>query len=76
MSLKNNKTAAIEVTLIDQVPLSTVDEMEVEVDELSGGSLNKETGVVEWKLTLKPGEQIKKKLAYKVKIPKDQSVNL
>ncbi len=76
LSLKNNKTAAIEVTLIDQVPLSTVDEMEVEVDELSGGSLNKETGVVEWKLTLKPGEQIKKKLAYKVKIPKDQSVNL
>ena len=45
LSLKNNKTAAIEVTLIDQVPLSTVDEMEVEVDELSGGSLNKETGL-------------------------------
>jgi uncharacterized protein (TIGR02231 family) len=76
LNLKNNKTTAIDVTLIDQIPLSTVDEMEIEVDELTGGTLNKETGIVEWKLTLKPGEQIKKKLTYKVKIPKDQSVNL
>nr|MBP9195324.1 DUF4139 domain-containing protein [Saprospiraceae bacterium] len=76
ISIKNNKTTAIEVTLTDQVPLATDANMEVEIDELSGGSLNKETGMVEWKLTLKPGEQVKKKLAYKVKIPKDKSITL
>lgn len=76
ISIKNNKTTAIEVTLTDQVPLATDANMEVEIDDLSGGSLNKETGIVEWKLTLKPGEQVKKKLAYKVKIPKDKSITL
>ncbi|HRG65435.1 MAG TPA: DUF4139 domain-containing protein, partial [Saprospiraceae bacterium] len=76
ISIKNNKTTAIEVTLTDQVPLATDANMEVEIDELSGGRLNKETGMVEWKLTLKPGEQVKKKLAYKVKIPKDKSITL
>ncbi len=76
LSIKNNKTTAIEVTLIDQIPLSTSDDIEVEVDDLSGGKLDAQTGIVEWKLSLKPGEQIKKKLTYKVKIPKDQSVNL
>lgn len=76
ISLKNNKPQAIEVVLRDQIPLSTDSEMEIETDELSGGKLNKETGIVEWKLKLQPGEQVKKKFSYTVKIPKDKRINL
>lgn len=76
INVKNNKPDAIEIVIVDQIPLSTDAEMIVDVDELSGGKLNKETGIIEWKLKLKSGEQIKKRLAYTVKIPKEKRINL
>ena len=76
ITIRNNKPNAVEVTMNDQVPLSSDSQMEVEVEELSGGKLNKETGIVEWKLSLKPGEQIKKRIIYSVRIPKDKKVSL
>lgn len=76
INVKNNKPETIEIVLVDQIPLSTDAEMIVEVDELSGGKLNKDTGIIEWKLKLKSGEQIKKRLAYTIKIPKEKRINL
>lgn len=76
ITIKNNKPNTVEITLYDQIPLSSDSQMEVETEELSGGKLNKETGIVEWKLTLKPGEQIKKRIIYSVKLPKDKRINL
>jgi uncharacterized protein (TIGR02231 family) len=75
ITLKNNKPSEIEVVLKDQIPIATDATMEVEAEELSGGKLNKETGIVEWTIKLKPGEQIKKKIGYSVKIPKDKKVD-
>lgn len=76
INVKNNKPDATEIVLFDQIPLSTDAEMIIEVDELSGGKLNSETGIVEWELKLKSGEQIKKRLAYTIKIPKGKRINL
>lgn len=76
INVKNNKPDATEIVLFDQIPLSTDSEMIIEVDELSGGKLNSETGIVEWELKLKSGEQIKKRLAYTIKIPKGKRINL
>jgi uncharacterized protein (TIGR02231 family) len=76
ITLKNNKPTSVDVVLNDQIPISTDSEMEIEAEELSGGKLNKETGIIEWKLKMKPGEQVKKRLAYTVKIPKDKKVSL
>ncbi|HRQ30221.1 MAG TPA: DUF4139 domain-containing protein [Saprospiraceae bacterium] len=76
ITIRNNKTVEAEILLQDQIPLSTDGEMTVEADELSGGKLNKETGVVEWNLKLKPGESVKKVIAYTIKIPKDKQVVL
>lgn len=76
INVKNNKPDATEIVLFDQIPLSTDAEMVIEVDELSGGKLNSETGIVEWELKLKSGEQIKKRLAYTIKIPKGKRINL
>jgi uncharacterized protein (TIGR02231 family) len=76
INIKNNKPDAIDIVLIDQIPLSTDAEMLVEADELSGGKLNNETGLIEWKIKIKPGEQIKKRLSYTIKIPKEKIINL
>lgn len=76
ITIRNNKTVEAEILLQDQIPLSTDGEMTVEADELSGGKLNAETGIVEWNLKLKPGESVKKVIAYTIKIPKDKQVVL
>ena len=76
LTIKNNKPNVVEIILYDQIPLSSDSQMEIETEEISGGKLNKETGIVEWKINLKPGEQIKKRIIYSVKIPKDKKIIL
>jgi hypothetical protein len=59
----------------DQLPVSQEKDIEVKAIELSGGDLNKETGKIVWKTQLKGGEQIKKRLSFSVKHPKDKTVS-
>ncbi len=72
--VKNNKTKEINVILKDQYPLSNVKEIEVELTDDDGAAINTEVGVLTWKVTLKPGESIKKRFSYTVKYPKDKRI--
>ena len=76
IQVKNNKTTPIDIIVQDRIPLSTDSDMEIEVKELNGGKLSPGSGIVEWTATLRPGEQLKKRLAYVVRIPKDRKVQL
>jgi uncharacterized protein (TIGR02231 family) len=72
--VKNNKTTDINLILKDQYPLSNVKEMEVELLDDGGASINNELGVLTWKLNLKPGESKKLRFSYTVKYPKDKKI--
>ena len=61
--------------LKDQFPVSTNKEIEVEILETSGGSLNSENGVVSWKVDLAAGESKKLRISYSLKFPKDKIIN-
>jgi uncharacterized protein (TIGR02231 family) len=74
--IKNNKQGPIKLDLLDQLPIMTDASMELEIEEISGAQYNKETGELSWNLTVKPGEQITKKIMYSVKIPKDKMIKL
>ncbi len=74
ITVRNNKTSNINIVLYDQIPVSTVKEIQVEDTELSGGKLNKDTGEVNWKLEIKPKESKELKIGYTVKYPKDKTV--
>ena len=74
ISVKNGKKEAVTMILYDQVPLSNQKEIEVKIDEMSGAQYNSETGEIKWTLTLAPGETVKKRLAFKVKYPKDKQI--
>ncbi|MBS2212490.1 mucoidy inhibitor MuiA family protein [Carboxylicivirga mesophila] len=69
-TIRNNKNQAINLIVLDQIPVSTLEEIEVKIDELSKGLLNKDTGEVSWELSLAPTEQTKLQLKYTVKYPK------
>ncbi len=72
--VKNNKLTDINMLLKDQFPLSNIREIEVKLEDDGGAMVNTETGVMTWKLTLKPGESQKIRFTYSVKYPKDKKI--
>jgi hypothetical protein len=70
ITVKNNKNQKINMFIVDQIPVSTLEEIEVDVQKLSGANHNKETGEVNWKFTLDPNEKKEFDLRYAVKYPK------
>ncbi|CAA9195409.1 hypothetical protein FLA105534_00637 [Flavobacterium bizetiae] len=76
ITVRNNKKEAVELLLKDQYPLSTNKEIEVELLQSDGAKVNTETGILTWQLQLKPNENKKFRISYRVKYPKDQNLNL
>lgn len=70
--VRNNKNSDIKITLFDQVPISTIKEIQVENLELSGAEFDENTGKVNWTFELKPKELKKVTLRYSVKYPKNK----
>ncbi len=72
--VKNNKLTDVNLLLKDQYPLSTIKEVEVKLEEDGAAMVNPETGVLTWKIDLKPGESKKVRFTYSVKYPKDKKI--
>lgn len=60
--------------VLDQVPVSAAEEIEVDVQQTSEAGLNHETGEVKWKFSLNPAEKKEFLLRYTVKYPKSKSL--
>ncbi len=69
-TVKNNKNQAINMIILDQVPVSTIEEIEVNVQNISGAKQNSETGEIKWEFELKPNDKKEFELKYSVKYPK------
>ena len=74
-TIRNNKKEGLTITIEDQVPIKTDESMKVTNGELTGGNLIEETGIISWKIEIKPGETKKIRLGYKVKYPKDKIIS-
>lgn len=72
--VKNNKLTDVNLLLKDQFPLSTIKEVEIKLDDEGGAMVNAETGVLTWKIDLKPGESKKVRFSYTVRYPKDKKI--
>jgi len=76
LSVKNNKAQGIRISVFDQIPVSTLEEIEVKADNISSGKLDPETGIVEWNFQLKPAEKKELDLKYSVRYPKNQTLTI
>jgi uncharacterized protein (TIGR02231 family) len=72
--IRNNKNAAIDIEILDQIPLSQRKEIEVELVDKSGAEYLPEFGKLLWNLTVKPNETKKVRLAYSIKYPEGKNV--
>ena len=76
ITVRNNKRQPIAMAVLDQIPVSTVSEIEVTPEKLSNGVLNKETGEVKWIFTLSPAQKTEFELFYKVRYPKEKNLTV
>lgn len=76
ISIRNNRTIPVTLTLEDQLPISTLKEITVEPIDISTANYNEETGVLQWKLNLENRESKKVSFKYSVKYPKTKVLYL
>lgn len=76
IEVQNNKSSAIQLIIQDQVPMTTNNDITIELLEKDGARELPGNGILEWDYKLKAGENKKLEFSYKVKHPKDQQINL
>lgn len=76
VSSRNNKGVPITLTIQDQVPLSTQQDIEVSVEEMSGAAYDKDRGFLSWRMELRSGETQQRTLRYTVRYPKNRRIIL
>ena len=76
LDIKNRKGQAINLTVQDQVPISTSSDITIEKQDISKAQLDEATGILTWEMLLQPNEQKKLSLKYQVKYPKNRPVNI
>jgi len=74
INIRNNKNADIELVVMDQIPISTISEIEVKLLESGEAKLEESTGFLTWKMNLKPQEKKKIEFKFSVKYPKDKKI--
>ena len=76
ITVKNNMDINLTMDLFDQIPISQESDITVSVDEISEALMSEETGILIWKVRLKPGEQKKYKVSFTIKYPKDKNIQV
>ena len=74
ISVRNNNKNAILISVVDQIPLSSNKEIEIEIENISGAHYSKDSGKLVWDLEIAGGATKKLKLVYSVKYPKEKKI--
>lgn len=76
ISVRNKKAEEINITVMDQIPVSANSDIEVELLESTGGNLDKKTGKITWDLKIPASSSKEFILKYEVKYPKNEKLIL
>ncbi len=76
VSVRNTKSTPVQIDLLDQIPVSTNKDIEVEIIEISEAKHDIVNGYLEWEVELAPGETKSYEIKYSVQFPKDKRINL
>ncbi|HZK64786.1 MAG TPA: DUF4139 domain-containing protein [Puia sp.] len=76
ISVRNSKRMPVNISLVDQVPISTTREISVEEVKSAEARIDKESGMATWTISLEAGQEKKLEISYNVKYAKDRRVML
>lgn len=75
VQLLNNHNRKIQVTITDQIPLSTHSDIKIEPQLGERSSYDAETGKVVWTWKIEPGKRESEEIGYQISYPKDKKLN-
>lgn len=75
INIRNTKSEAISISVEDQLPLSTNEDIKVNRMNLSEGKVNEDTGLISWALTIEPGKTKTLLLEFEIEYPKGRRIN-
>ena len=76
IKIRNKKRQAIDLVVVDQIPLSTSDQVEVKLDKAKRAKYDEKTGELKWELELAPNSSEEMGFQYSVKYPKKMELAL
>lgn len=76
ISVRNNKKEPVNITVEDQVPVSSNSDIEVSLTDKANATVDPEKGKLTWDVALKPNETKKIRFGYQVKSSKDKQISL
>lgn len=74
LSIRNNKKVSIPITVLDQIPLSNHEKLEVQLLESSSARYYKPYGSLRWQQQVGVNKTVKLRYTYRVKYPKGYSI--
>lgn len=75
IELQNSKQAPVEVTVLDQIPRSKNEDIEVNITKRSGAAFIASTGLLRWNIDLKGGEKYTIIFSYEIEYPSDKKID-
>jgi uncharacterized protein (TIGR02231 family) len=75
ITIRNTKKDAIQLIVLDQYPITTDKEIEIELKEKTNAKVDEEKAQLTWRFDLKPQENKTMRLSYSVKYPKTKVIN-
>ncbi len=76
LEVKNNKSLAIDLKLMDRIPISQNKEIKVDDVEPQTAEYNKKTGLLTWNMKLDSQESKKESFSFQVKYPRGRYISL
>ena len=76
ITVKNNRNRAIDFELLDQIPISKLKEIDVDVKNTSGAQYYENTGKLKWDFKLQPGESKTVEFSFSITYPKDKEIKI
>lgn len=74
ITAKNNKDQAVNLRIDDQVPVSNIEEISTEKNEISGAVIDEKTGLLYWDLNLNALESKAFTIKYTIRYPKTTKI--
>lgn len=76
IQVRNTKSAPVQIEIQEQFPISQHEDIEVSEKIAAGAEVDPDLGIITWKKTLTPNEEISLEYSFEITYPKDRGVNL
>ena len=76
IAIKNNKRQSIKIIILDQIPISTREEITITLDKSFNGELDKKTGEIKWRKIINSNDIEEFQLKYTARYPKNEKLLL